>query len=145
MRRLLSLPILAASMALANPVWAADSGTESEMVEKLNDPEFQDGLASMMSGFMAAMMDFPIGQFAHSIERAIPQDMRRDRNFSDIDPDEKVGDLTRRDDPDFGRNMDSKLRQGTAMMGILASEFGSLLPELRAIGDRMKDRMDRLD
>jgi hypothetical protein len=145
MRRLLSLPILAVSMALANPAMAAEQASEAEMVEKLNDPEFQDGLTSMMSGFMGAMMALPIGEFAHSIEKAIPENMRRDRDLSDIDRDATVGDLARRDDPDFDRNMENKMRQGTAMMGFMASEFGALLPELRALGERMKERMERLD
>lgn len=145
MRRLLSLPILAVSMTLANPVMAAERAPESEMIEKLNDPEFQEGLASMMGGFMSAMMDIPIGQFANSVERAIPENMRRGGNLSNIDPDATVGDLAGRNDPDFERNMDSKMRQGTAMMGIMASEFGAFLPELRAMGERMKERMEQLD
>ncbi|MEP2990872.1 MAG: hypothetical protein ABJN65_07795 [Parasphingorhabdus sp.] len=145
MRRLLSLPILAASMAIANPVIAAEQVPESEMIEKLNDPEFQDNLTSMMSGFMGAMMALPIGEFAHSIENAIPETMRDDRDFSDINRDATVGDLARRDNPDFDRNIESKMRQSTAMMGFMASEFGALLPELRALGERMKERMERLD
>lgn len=145
MRRLLSLPILAVSMALANPAMAAEQTPEAEMIEKLNDPAFQDDLTSMMSGFMGAMMTLPIGEFAHSIEKAIPENMRRDRDFSDIDRDATFGDLARRDDPDFDRNMENRMRQGTAMMGFLASEFGALLPELRALGERMKERMERRD
>lgn len=145
MRHILSLPILTLSMALVNPVIAAERGSESELVEKLNDPEFQDGMVSMMSGLMGAMMALPIGEFAHSIEQAIPDDMRRDRDFSDIDRDATVGDLTRRDDPDFDRNMEDRMRKSTAMLGIMASEFGALLPELRAMGERMKDHMERVD
>ena len=145
MRQFLSLPIFAASMALANPVMAAEEAPETEIIEKLNDPEFQDGLTSMMSGFMGAMMALPIGEFAHSIDKAMPENMRRDRDFSDIDRDATFGDLARRDDPDFDRDIDDKMRQGTAMMGFMASEFGALLPELRAMGERMKERMKRFD
>ncbi len=117
MRRTLSLPIIAASMVLANPVLATERAPESEMIEKLNDPEFQDGLATMMSGFMGAMMKLPIGQFAASMEKVIPEDMHDGERISRIDPDATIGDLARRDDPDFDRNMESKMRQGTAMMG----------------------------
>ena len=81
MRRYLSLPILAVSLVLANPALASDRASESEIIEKLNDPEFQDGLASMMSGFMGAMMEIPIGQIAASLEKAIPEDMRRDEGY----------------------------------------------------------------
>ena len=145
MHRLLFLPLLAAATAMASPVMASEQTPESEIMEKLNDPEFQDGLVSMMSGFMGAMMEIPIGQLAHSIEKAIPENMRRDRKFSDIDRDATVGDFARRDDPDFDRNLEHKMRHGTAMLGIMASEFGALLPELRAMGERLKDRMERLD
>lgn len=145
MRPFLSLPIFAISMALANPVMAAEQAPESEIIEKLNDPEFQDGMTAMMSGLMQAVMALPIGEFAHSIEKAVPDDLRRDRDFSDIDRDATVGDLARRDDPAFDRNVEDKMRQGTAMLGIMASEFGALLPELRALGKRMKDHMERLD
>lgn len=145
MRHLYSLPFIAASMALASPVMAAEQPPEAEIIEKLNDPEFQDGLTAMMSGFMGAMMALPIGEFAHSIEKAVPENMRRDRDFSDIDRHATVGDLARRDDPDFDRDIEDKMRQGTAMMGFMASEFGALLPELRALDERMKERMERLD
>lgn len=141
MRRL-TLSIFAASFLWTGPALAQDAGPEADMVERLDDPEFQDQMVSMMSGFMAAMMDFPIGQFARAMDKAIPDDMRRDRGLSDIDPDATLGDSVRQDDPDFDRNAEEKMRQGTAMMGIMASEFGALLPRLQAIGERMKQRME---
>ena len=67
------------------------------------------------------------------------------KGISNIDPNDTIGDLARRDNPDFDRNMDDKLRTGTAMMGIMATEFGALLPELRAMGDRLKKRMEQFD
>ena len=145
MRRYLSLPILAVSLALANPALAAERAPESEMIEKLNDPEFQEGLTSMLSGLMGAMMKLPIGQFAATIEKAVPADMKKDGGLSDIDPDATIGDLAARDNPDFERDMQSELRKGTAMMGIMAAEFGILLPRLRELGDKMKRRMEDLD
>jgi len=145
MRTLLSLPILAVAIALANPVYAAEPAPEAEFVEKLNDPEFQDGLVTMMGGFLGAMMELPIGQIATTMEKAIPEEMKDKDRQPNIDPEATIGDLARRDDPNFERNMDDKLRQGTAMMGIMATEFGALLPQLRALGDRMKQRMENLD
>lgn len=145
MRQLLSLPVLAASIALANPAAAKERAPESELVEKLGDPEFQDELSETMSGFMGAIMALPIGELVYSLEKAVPDPMRGDRDFSDIDRDATVGDLARRDDPDFDRNFENKMRQGTAMMGFMASEFGALLPELRAMAERMKEHMDGFD
>ncbi len=145
MRSLFSLPLLAMSLSLSVPAAAQDEGAESEMIEKLNDPEFQDGMVSMMSGFMTAMMDFPIGQFAAAMEKAVPKGMDGGETFSDIGPDATLGDLTARDNPDFNADMEDKMRKGTVMMGILASEFGALLPQLKAMGEQMKQRMDALE
>lgn len=140
--RPITLPLFIATLAIASPALAQDQPPESETIERLNDPAFQDNMVSMMSGFMAAMMDLPIGQFADAIEKAMPEDMRRDDDFTSIDPDATLGDFARRDDPDFDRNTEDKMRQGTAMMGIMASEFGALIPQLQAIGERMKRRME---
>ena len=63
-------PIFAASLILASPALAQDHQPEAEMVDRLNDPAFQDDMVSMMSGFMMAMMDLPIGQFAHAMGNA---------------------------------------------------------------------------
>lgn len=145
MRSLFSLPLLAVSLSLSVPAAAQDEGVESEMIEKLNDPTFQDGMVTMMSGFMAAMMDLPIGQFATAMEKAIPESMDDGETFSRIDPDATLGDLAARDNPDFDTDMEDNMRKGTAMMGIMASELGAMLPQLKAIGERMKRRMDDLE
>ncbi|QJB69845.1 hypothetical protein [Parasphingorhabdus halotolerans] len=146
MRRFISIPVVAVALTVANPALAnsgddPDNSSESEMIEQLNDPVFQDGLADMFGGFMAAMMDVPIGPFVTAVEKAIPGGA----GASDIDPDATVGDLARRDDPDFDRNMTDGVRKGTAMMGITASEFGALLPQLKAITEKIKRRMDDID
>jgi len=138
----ISAPIFAASLILVSPALAQDHQPEAKMVEQLNDPAFQDEMVAMMSGFMMAMMDLPIGQFAQAMDKAMPEDMRRDDGFSAIHPDTTLGDLARHDDPDFDRDAEAEMRRGTAMMGIIASEFGALLPQLQAIGNRMKRRMD---
>lgn len=145
MRSLFSLPLLAVSLSLSVPATAQDEGAESEMIEKLNDPEFQDDMVSVMSGFMAAMMDLPIGQFAAAMEKAVPEDLNDGGTFSNVDPDATLGDLAARDNPDFNADMEDKMRKGTVMMGIMASEFGALLPQLKAIGEKMKRRMDALE
>lgn len=141
MRRM-TLSIFALSLILVNPAYAQDDRPKTEVIEQFNDPAFQDNMVSMMSGFMAALMDLPIGQFAGAMDKAIPDEMRRDSGLSHIEPDTTLGDFARRDDPDFDHNAEEKMRRGTAMMGIIASEFGALLPQLQAIGERMKRQME---
>ena len=141
----LSLPLAALALVLANPALAEDRPPESEWAERLNDPAFQDGMVGMFTGFMAAMMELPVGQIAHSVENAIPDDMRPEDDRSRIDPDTTLGDMARRDNPDFDQDMEDKVRQGTAMMGIMASEFSTFIPELRDMAERMKRRMEQID
>lgn len=145
MRHLFSLPVLAVALAAAGPALARDPIPEDEMIEKLDDPAFQEGLVSMMSGFMTAMMDLPIGQFAAAMDKAIPDDLKKGDGLADIDPDATVGDLAARDNPDFERDMEGKMRKGTAIMGIFASEFGAMLPQFRAMGEKLKRRMEQID
>ncbi|MEP3225391.1 MAG: hypothetical protein ABJO01_05405 [Parasphingorhabdus sp.] len=145
MRHFLALPLLAVSLSLAMPAAAQDRAPDSEVIEKLNDPVFQEGMVSVMSGFMTAMMDLPIGQFAAAMEKAVPKNSDGREPFSRIRPDDTLGDLAARDNPNFNTEMEDKMREGTAIMGIMASEFGALLPQLKAMGERMKRRMDDLE
>ncbi len=145
MRHFLALPLLAVSLSLAVPASAQDREPESEMIEKLNDPAFQDGMVAMMSGFLTAMMELPVGQFAAVAEKAVPEGMDDGETFSRIDPDATLRDLAAGDNPDFNADMEDKMRKGTAIMGIMASEFGALLPQLKAMGKSMKRRMGELE
>lgn len=145
MRSPITLPLLAVALSLSVPAMAQDRNDDSEIVEKLNDPVFQDNMVTMMSGLMGAMMELPVGPFVTAIEQAVPADMQGDAALSGIAPDATLGDLARGDDPDFDRNIEDKMRKGTAMMGLLASEFGALLPQLKAIGERVKNRMEEQD
>ncbi len=140
-----TLIAIAGALAFAQPALAQDAQPESEVVEKLNDPEFQDEMATMFSGFLSAMMQVPVGPMVRSIEEAIPEDMRGEGEVANIDPDATLGDLARRDNPDFEMEMDLRVRQGTALVGIMASEFGALLPQFRAMAERMRERMEERD
>ncbi len=137
-----TLPVFAAALILANPVHAQDNQPENEMVERLNDPAFQNDMATMMAGVMTAMMDLPIGQFAGVLDQTIPPEMRRDDDLATIDPDTTLGDLARRDDPDFDRNAEEKMRQGTAMMGAMAAQFAALVPQLQTMIGTIKRRTE---
>lgn len=146
MRTQFLAPIIATSLVFAAPVSAQDMAPESEWAERLADPEFQEQMAGMLGGFMTVILDIPIGQFATAAQQAIPEGLEdkvdRDGKLSRIEPDMTIGDLAGGDDPDFEEDMQGKLRKGSAMAGILASEIGALLPQLKAISERMKRRME---
>lgn len=146
MRTHILAPLIATSLVIAAPVSAQDMAPESEWAERIADPEFQEQMAGMLGGFMTVLLDIPIGQFAEAAQKAIPEGLEdkvdRDGSLSRIDPDMTIGDLARKDNPDFEQDMQGKLRKGSAMAGILASEIGALLPQLKAMSERMKQRME---
>lgn len=149
MRSLFIVPLVAVSLSIAAPASAQDTAPEPEWTEKLADPEFQDQMAGMMTGFMAMVMEVPIGQFAAAAEKALPEDLAdkvdRDGKLSRIDPDMTIGDLARKDDPDFDQNIEGKVRKGTIMASLLASELGTLLPQLEAMAETLKRKMEAVD
>lgn len=142
MRHVLILPFLPLAGALATPALAQDHQPADEIVERLNDPAFQDDMVSMMAGAMTAMMDLPIGQFAGILDQTIPLEMRRDDDLAAIDPDATLGDIVRRDDPDFDRSAEENMRQGTAMMGAMAAQFAALVPQLQTMIGTIKRRTE---
>ncbi|MEO9467756.1 hypothetical protein [Parasphingorhabdus sp.] len=149
MRSLFIVPLVAVSLSLAAPASAQDAAPESEWTEKLADPEFQDQMAGMMTGLVKMVMEIPVGQFAAAAEKALPEELAdkvdSDGKLSRIDPDMTIGDLARKDDPDFDQNIEGKVRKGTVMASLLASELGTLLPQLEAMAKRLKHRMGELE
>jgi hypothetical protein len=146
MRTHILAPLIATSLVIAAPVSAQEMAPESEWAERMADPDFQEQMGGMLGGFMTVLLDIPIGQFAEAAQKAIPEGLedKVDRNgsLSRVDPDMTIGDLARKDNPDFEQDMQGKLRKGSAMAGILASEIGALLPQLKAMSERMKRRME---
>lgn len=145
MRHVLILPFLSLAAGLATPALAQESRPTDEMVERLNDPAFQDNMVTMMTGLMTAMKDLPIGQIAGVMGNVIPDHMRSDGDLAEIDPDATLGDYARHKDPDFDHDAEEKLRQGTAMMGAMAEEFAALVPQIQSMIKTMKDRTERTD
>lgn len=146
MRTPILAPLIATSLVIAAPVSAQEMAPESEWAERIADPEFQEQMAGMLGGFMTVLLDISIGQFAEAAQKAIPEGFEdkvdRDGTLSRVDPDLTIGDLARKDNPDFEQDMQGKLRKGSAMAGILAAEIGALLPQLKAMSERMKQRME---
>ncbi|SIN59915.1 hypothetical protein SAMN02745824_0453 [Parasphingorhabdus marina DSM 22363] len=146
MRSHILAPLMATSLIVAAPVSAQEMAPETEWAERVADPEFQEQMAGMLGGFLTVILDIPIGQFATAAQQAIPEGLEdkvdRDGKLSRIDPDMTIGDLASGDNPDFEQDMQGKLRKGSAMAGILASEIGALLPQLKAMSERMKRRME---
>jgi hypothetical protein len=138
MRSVLLLALLA---SIASPALAAprhpDDAEAARMAERLNDPRLQ----SAMSGMMIAMADMMMSLRIDGMRDA----MRRiDPDAGDFGGDARtLGEAMTRDDPDFRDRLAGQARGGTAMMGSMASGMATMLPELRAMGDRIARDVER--
>ncbi len=132
--------------ALATPAAVlANEAPEQKVLQQLNDPAFQDRMAGMMAGVMRAMVVLPVGEIAAGIEQAIPPEMRdpqEDGSAHTIDRDATLGDMLARDNPDFVQDIEEQTRNMTRMMGGMAGQFAQMLPEFRAIAEKMKRQME---
>ncbi len=131
MRILLPAAVLGAALA---PVPAL-AGEAQRVVEEMNDPARQEQIAAAAEGIAEAVMAMPAGPLLRAAETMAGRDPEA------VDPDLRVGDLVGPEAADAPREM---ARRMPAMMGAMASLAGAMdamLPELRALGDRIAEDM----
>lgn len=133
----------ASALLIAMPVHAQSAPPEAELVDRLNDPVFQEEIGDMFAGFLGAMMTLPVGEVAHAVDRALPDTI--DREPLDIPPDATLGELAGKGDPDFEDRIEDKARSIPPMLGTMASVMGAMLPQLRAMGEDLRERMGDFD
>ncbi len=133
----ISLPTLVFASALAPvPVLAAPADA-ARVAEELNDPVRQEQLATAAEAMTTAVLDMP----AAPLLRAAKTIAGEDPDY--VDPDLRVGDLVDPETADAPYEFAHRLPQ---MMGALATAAATLelmLPELRAMGDRIAEDMAR--
>ncbi len=131
------LPTLVFASALAPvPVLAAPADA-ARVAEELNDPVRQEQLATAAEAMTTAVLDMP----AAPLLRAAKTIAGEDPDY--VDPDLRVGDLVDPETADAPYEFAHRLPQ---MMGALATAAATLelmLPELRAMGDRIAEDMAR--
>lgn len=131
------LPTLVFASALAPvPVLAAPADA-ARVAEELNDPVRQEQLATAAEAMTTAVLDMP----AAPLLRAAKTIAGEDPDY--VDPDLRVGDLVDPETADAPYEFAHRLPR---MMGALATAAATLelmLPELRAMGDRIAEDMAR--
>jgi hypothetical protein len=139
------IPLLAAllvSVALVPaPAMARDHGM-GKAVQQLNDPQFQDTIATAMASLSEAMMGMKMAPFAKAMEGMGRAAGDKDA-ASDIDPDATLGDMMGEDARDMPQQM---ARQVPQMMGAMAGMAGALeamLPQFEELGKRLKRQLPR--
>ena len=131
------LPTLVFASALAPVPLLAAPADAARVAEELNDPVRQEQLATAAEAMTTAVLDMP----AAPLLRAAKTIAGEDPDY--VDPDLRVGDLVDPETADAPYEFAHRLPQ---MMGALATAAATLelmLPELRAMGDRIAEDMAR--
>ena len=135
MRIVLSALVLAGALA---PVPAlAAPGDAARVAEELNDPVRQEQFATAAEAMATAVLDMP----AAPLLRAAKTIAGDDPDY--VDPDVRVGDLVDPDTADAPYEFAHRLPQMMGTLAGLAATLELMLPELRAMGDRIAEDMAR--
>jgi hypothetical protein len=135
------LPFVALMLAsvVATPALAGSRHPEdAEIVraaDKLNDPRMQDAMSGMMVAMADMMMSMRIDKFRDAVAKVDP-DARRDRD-GDWDNARTLGDVMERDNPRFREELAGNSRMAMGMMGTMATSMADMMPEFRAMAERM--------
>lgn len=142
----LGLPLAAIAASIANPAIAQEEPPyhadedygASRLADKMSDPAVQDDIAYAVEGATAAIMDLPVGRFAEAMERAVPGSVDRRR----IHPDDRLGDLSGRDNRYLPQDMGDRTRSMMGAAGGMAQMFSAMLPEFKRLAGEMADRVE---
>ena len=135
MRIVFSALVLAGALA---PVPAlAAPGDAARVAEELNDPVRQEQFATAAEAMTTAVLDMP----AAPLLRAAKTIAGDDPDY--VDPDVRVGDLVDPDMADAPHEFAHRLPQMIGTLAGLAATLELMLPELRAMGDRIAEDMAR--
>jgi hypothetical protein len=129
------LPALVIAGAVSPAAALAAEGDAARVAEELNDPLRQEQMARTAEAVTTAVLDVPVGP----LMRAAKTIAGEDPDY--VDPDLRVGDVVGPEAADVPYELAHRLPQ---MMGALATAAASLeamLPELRAMGDRIAEDM----
>lgn len=128
-----------ALLALPVPAAAAEPDAElAQVAETLQDPATQDALADTLGALVAAMMDLKIGGIVEAAGKIDPA-----ANAKPVDPDMTLGEMAAKDNPDFERNLDRDVRQGTRMLGAAAGAMAKMLPQLADLARDVEARIEQ--
>ena len=125
------LPTLVLALAPV-PALAAE-GDAARLADELNDPATQEQMAAAAQAVTDAVLSMPAAPLLRAAETIAGRDPEA------VDPDVRVGDLVGPEAAEAPREFAYRLPQ---MMGALASAAATIeamLPELRAMGDRIAE------
>jgi hypothetical protein len=133
-----ALLLVSTSPALAGSRTQEDADM-ARMADKLNDPRTQSAMSGMMVAMADMFMDLRVDKLRAAIAKIDP-DARNDRDW---DGARTLGDMMRRDDPNFRDKIEDGSRMAAGAMGAMAGSMAEMMPELRQMGERMGKQMEK--
>ena len=119
----------------------AEEADARRIADRLNDPSMQSALSGALVAMTDMMMDLRIDTFRDAIARVDP-DARADRDW---DGAQTLGDVVARNDPYFRERVAGESRVAVGAMGAAASGMADMLPELRAMADRIGRQVEQTE
>ena len=127
------LPALAVASALSSvPALAAESDT-ARVARDLNDPVRQEQIAATADAVTTAVLDMPAGPLMRAAKTIAGEDPEA------IDPDLRVGDLVGPEAADAPYEFAHRLPEMMGALATAAATLEAMIPELRAMGDRIAE------
>ena len=130
------LPVLALAGVLS-PVAALAQSDVARAAEELNDPVRQEQMATAVEAVSTAVLDMPAGPLLRAARTIAGEDPDY------VDPDLRVGDLVGPEAADAPYELAHRLPQMMGALATAAATLEAMLPELRAMGDRIAEDMAR--
>ena len=137
MRIVLPAVVLAAALAPL-PALAAE-GDAARIAEELNDPAKQQQMAAAVEALSAVLLAMPAAPLMRAAATMAGEDPEA------IDPDQTVGDLMGPEAAEAPHEFAQRLPVMLGAMATLATTLEAMMPELRAMGDRIAEDMGQTD
>ena len=131
------LPALALAGALVPAPLLAAEGESARIAEELSDPLVQERMAAAAEVMTEAVLSMPAAPLLRAAETMAGRDPEA------VDPDLRVGDLVGPEAADAPRELAHRLPQMMGALATMAATMEAMLPELRALGDRIAEDMAR--
>ena len=131
------LPALAIAGVLSSAPALAAEGESARIAEELTDPVVQERMAAAAEVMTEAVLSMPAGPLLRAAETMAGRDPEN------VDPDLRVSDLVGPEAADAPREFAHRLPQMMSALATMAATMEAMLPELRAMGDRIAEDMAR--
>jgi len=129
---------LSALVLVAAPIPAfAQDGDAQRMADELNNPATQEHIAQAAEVMADAVLSMPAAPLLRAAETMAGRDPEA------VDPNLTVGDLAGLDAAEAPHEVARRLPEMMGAMATMATTLEAMLPELRAMGDRIAEDMAR--